>query len=80
MITEYIKAAMHKANYEILSDDNSFYGEIPGFEGLFANSDTLENCREELESTLEDWLLLSIYKNLPIPKLEGIDLNVKMLA
>jgi predicted RNase H-like HicB family nuclease len=80
MITEYIKAAMHKANYEILSDDNSFYGEIPGFEGLYANSVTLENCREELESTLEDWLLISIYKNLPIPELEGIDLNVKMLV
>lgn len=77
MLTEYIKAAMHKARYEILSDDNSFFGEIPGFEGLYSNADTLEKCREELESTLEDWLLISIRKNMPIPQLEGIDLNVK---
>ena len=80
MLTEYISAAMHKAKYEILTDDNSFYGEIPGFAGLYANADTLEKCREELESSLEDWLLVSIHKNLPIPAIKGIDLNVKASA
>jgi hypothetical protein len=30
MLTEYIEAAMRKAKYEILSDDNTFYGHIPG--------------------------------------------------
>ena len=44
--------------YEILPDDNSFYGHIPGFDGLYANAETLERCREELEDTLEDWILL----------------------
>ena len=33
MLGNYIRAAMGKAEYEILSDDGSFYGEIPGFEG-----------------------------------------------
>jgi len=49
MLTEYIRAAMGRARYEILDDDRSFYGEIPGFDGVWANAETLEGCREELE-------------------------------
>ena len=30
VLTEYIEAAMGKARYEILSDDNTFYGHIRG--------------------------------------------------
>lgn len=67
MITQYLNAAMNKARYEVLQDDNTFYGEIPGFEGLYANENTLEGCRKELESTLEDWILLSISKGIPFP-------------
>ena len=44
MIRKYIAAAMAKAEYKILSDDGSFYGEIPGFQGVWANNDTLEEC------------------------------------
>jgi predicted RNase H-like HicB family nuclease len=79
MLTEYIKAAMRKAKYEIL-EDKSFYGEIPGFEGLYANESTLEDCRNELEKTLEDWILISISKNLPLPVVDDIELKVKETA
>ena len=48
MLTEYLEAAMRRANYEILPDDNAFYGEISGFDGVYANSDNLETCRSEL--------------------------------
>jgi hypothetical protein len=34
MLTRYIQAAMHRATYEILPDDRTFYGEIPGFAGV----------------------------------------------
>ena len=47
MITEYIRSAMHKATYEVL-EDHTFYGEIPGFPGVYSNAPTLEGCREEL--------------------------------
>lgn len=47
MLKNYIRAAMGKARYEILPDDGTFYGEIPGFEGVYANADTLETCRDE---------------------------------
>src|SRR6185437_7072332 len=58
MLTSYIRAAMRQARYEIVEDDGSFYGEIPAVPGVWANAKTLEDCREELESVLEGWLLL----------------------
>ncbi|MDQ6662461.1 MAG: type II toxin-antitoxin system HicB family antitoxin, partial [Chloroflexota bacterium] len=36
MLTNYIKAALRRARYEILSDDGTFYGEIAGFDGVYA--------------------------------------------
>ena len=68
MLREYISAAMNKAMYEIL-EDKTYYGEIPGFKGLFSNEPNLEECRNELEETLEDWILLSISNHLPLPAL-----------
>ena len=59
MPTEYLQAAMRRAKYEILPDDGSFYGEIPDFQGVYANARTLESCREELQEVLEGWGLLS---------------------
>ena len=77
MLTEYLEAAMRRANYEILPDDNTFYGEIPGFAGVYANSDNLETCRSELKEVLEEWILLSISRHLPLPIIDGIELKVK---
>ncbi|WP_017718174.1 type II toxin-antitoxin system HicB family antitoxin [Kamptonema formosum] len=77
MLTNYIQAAMRKATYEILSDDGSFYGEIPGFQGVWANAPNLEACREELLSALEDWILIRVADHLPLPIVDGIELTVK---
>ncbi len=60
MLTEYLHGAMRKATYEILKDDGTFYGEIPGFQGVYANSETLESCREELQEVLEGWIILGL--------------------
>jgi predicted RNase H-like HicB family nuclease len=79
MITEYIKSAMRKATYEKLEEDNSFYGEIPEFKGVYANEATLEECRNELESVLEDWVLFSISKHIALPIVDGLQLEVKEL-
>ena len=80
MLTNYIRAAMHHARYEILPDDNTFYGEIPGFNGVYANEDTLEDCREVLEEVLEEWILLRVSKHLPLPQVDGIELTIKEVA
>ena len=77
MLTDYLRAAMAKAHYGLLGGDEGFYGEIPGFDGVLAQADTLEACRDELASTLEDWLLFRISRNLPVPVLEGMNLTIK---
>jgi predicted RNase H-like HicB family nuclease len=80
MLTTYLKEAMKKARYEILQDDKTFYGEIPGFDGVYANADTLEVCRDELEEVLEEWILFRISRNLPLPQVNGIELKIKETA
>ncbi len=68
MLTQYIAATMRKAKYEILADDGSYHGEIPGFEGVWANTASLEGCREELAEVLEEWVLFRVVRSLRLPE------------
>ena len=52
MLTEYIQNAMRLAHYELM-ENGRFFGTIPGCKGLYAEGKTLEQCREELQSTLK---------------------------
>ncbi len=76
MLTEYIAAAMRNAKYKILGD-RSFYGEIPPLQGVWANADTLEECKIELQSTLEGWIILGLQFGDPIPDVNGVSLPDK---
>ena len=80
MLTEYIQAALRRAKYEIFSEDQTYYGEIPGFQGVWANRDTLEACREELREVLEDWLLLKLRSDHALPIVDGISLAVERVT
>jgi hypothetical protein len=79
VLTDYIRAAMQRASYEIL-EDGTHYGEVLGLQGVYANDPNLEACRTELESTLEGWILFGLTNGLPIPPLDGIDLTVPRVA
>lgn len=80
MLTEYIQAVMRQAKYEILSDDGSFYGEIPVFQGVRANAATLEDCRNEIIEVLEEWILLHLADNTPLPTVNGLKLSVEKVS
>jgi predicted RNase H-like HicB family nuclease len=80
MLLEYVQAALRHAKYEILPDDGSYYGEISECKGVYANSKTLEDCREELREVLEEWVLFRVHKNLPLPLIDEIELLVKKVA
>ncbi|MGI8884176.1 MAG: type II toxin-antitoxin system HicB family antitoxin [Pyrinomonadaceae bacterium] len=80
MLNKYIQKALHKAKYEILSDDNTFYGEIPEFQGVYANAATLEDCRDELAEVLEEWIFFRLSKNLPLPVIDGLQLSIQKVA
>lgn len=80
MLLDYIKAALNQAKYEILEDDGTFYGEIPGFDGVYANAETLEACRNELAQVLEEWVFFRISKSLPLPVVDGVELKIREVA
>lgn len=77
MLTEYIRAAMHHATYELLEDGEGFFGRIPGLQGVWSNADTVEACRDELQEALEDWILLRVRDGLTLPIVDGVNLNLK---
>ena len=75
MIGGYIRAAMREPGCEIL-EDGSFYEEIAALKGVWANADTLEGTREELEARIA----LRLSRNLPIPPIGGVTLLAPSVA
>lgn len=70
---------MHRAQYEKL-EDGTYYGEIPGLQGVWGNAPSLEACRDELQEVLEDWILVGLRLGHPLPVVDGIDLNATTAA
>lgn len=68
MLTAYIEAALRKAHYEILPDHEGYFGRIEGLQGVWANAETLETCREELREVLEEWVVLGLELGIKFPK------------
>jgi predicted RNase H-like HicB family nuclease len=80
MIRQYIDAAMRRAKYEILPEDSTYYGEIAGIEGVYANAATLEACRDELEEVVEEWVLFRVSRNLAVPAIDGRTIQVRKVS
>ena len=74
ILSEYINHAMSQAEYDKLEDD-SFSGRIPSCQGVIAFASSLRKCKDELHSTLEDWLLLGLKLGHTLPEINGINLN-----
>ena len=67
MIIEYIEAALAQAKYEIIEDDEPYYGEVPNLAGVWATGKTLEECRQNLAEVIDGWLVVRLKKGLSIP-------------
>ncbi len=76
MLTDYIRAAMAQAHYEIL-EDGTFYGEIPDLRGVLAVAGALETCREELQDVLEGWIILGLRLGHSFPPVNGVELRAE---
>ena len=74
VLAEYIEIAMRDAVFVIFVEDGTYYGDIYGFQGVWANADTLEECRQELKEVLEDWIILGIERGHEIPVLPSMNL------
>lgn len=77
-IREYIRIAISQAVYKKIGEDGKedFVGKIPICRGVIAFGKTLEECKVELLSTLEDWVEFGLKYGFDIPVIEGIDLNI----
>jgi len=82
MIQDYITSQLNRADYELIDGGKRFYGEIRSLRGVWAVGNTLEECRKNLLTTVESWLILRLKKNLPIPnfKIPSGRLNVRKYA
>ncbi|MGC8778019.1 MAG: type II toxin-antitoxin system HicB family antitoxin [Candidatus Caldatribacteriaceae bacterium] len=67
MIIEYIEAALEQARYEMIQDEEPYYGEVPVLEGVWATGKTLEECRRNLREVLEGWIVFRLRRGLGIP-------------
>lgn len=75
MLIEYIEEALKRAKYEIIEDEESYYGEVSELSGVWATGKTLEECRENLKQTIEGWIIISIKKGLPLPKIGDLEIK-----
>jgi predicted RNase H-like HicB family nuclease len=76
MLTRYIQEAMKRARYKTLPDGTCF-GSIQGLAGVWANEQTPKECRTVLQEVLEEWLVLKIRDNDPIPRIGRASLRPK---
>jgi predicted RNase H-like HicB family nuclease len=79
MLAKYLDAVVKKAEYKQL-EDSSWFAEIPGYSGVWANAKNIEACRRELIEVLEEWILLKTRDHEDIPVIDGIDINVKSVT
>jgi predicted RNase H-like HicB family nuclease len=70
---------MRHAHYEMIDDADPFYGSIPLCQGVWAMGKSLQDCREELQSVLEDWIVLGLRLSHPMPMIDGIAVAAEKL-
>ena len=76
MIRDYLDAALDRARYTQL-EDGSYAAEVRGLRGVIATGTTLEACRKNLESVVEEWVLVRVAKGLAIPALGSARIRIR---
>lgn len=76
MILDYLSAALESAHYELIEDEEPFYASVPGLEGVWATGKSLEECRRNLSSAIEDWILFSVRMGVALPSVAGVSLTI----
>ncbi len=72
MLTQYIRAALHKAHYEYVVEDGCYFATVPGLNGLWADGKTLEATRDTLAEVIEDWVIAHLIDRVPVPEVDGV--------
>jgi predicted RNase H-like HicB family nuclease len=76
LIDRYVSRAMLRAEAKQYPD-GSWFGEIPGFPGVWGNCPSQEETLAELEETLREWIVLKVEDgDRDLPVVDSINLNV----
>ena len=74
ILSAYLDEALRSATYDRLGD-GTYGGRIPRCPDVIAFGAILQECEDELRSTLEDWIRVGLRLGHHLPVLAGIDLN-----
>jgi len=82
MFLKYLEAALHKAHYDFVEDGRRFFASVPGLKGVWAEGETIEECRETLAEVIEDWVWAHVRDGVPVPEIDGLTVapNPKTVA
>ena len=61
-------------------EDDTWFAEIPGFRGVWANGKTIEECRKELITVLEEWIILKLRDRDPVPEVDSFKIEITEIA
>ena len=71
MIIQYIETALAHARYDVIDDEEPYYGEVPELPGIWATGKTLEECRRNLMEVIDGWIIVRLRRGLPIPPIDN---------
>jgi len=73
-LADYVKAALKLTVYE--RDENGMIvASVPGASGFFAQGETFEEARENLQDVIEGNVLLALQLGLDIPDIPGVSIE-----
>lgn len=73
-LSKYVHEALRKAEYE--RDENGVViVKVPGASGFFAQGDTFEEARANLQDVIEGNVILALQLGLEIPHMEGTEIK-----
>jgi predicted RNase H-like HicB family nuclease len=76
MLSQYIAAAMRRAVIRWLDEEQTWYGEISGLDGVWTTGESEAACRDELQEVLEEWLALGLRLGHDLPEIDGVTVTV----
>ena len=78
-LLNYCEKVLQKTQYKKL-EDKTWFAEIEGFEGVWGNGLTVEECRQDLLEVREEWIILKLQDGDPLPVIDGMEIKVTSVA
>jgi predicted RNase H-like HicB family nuclease len=73
-ISDYVEAALHLAEYE-RDEDGVVVASVPGASGFYAQGESHEEARTNLEDVIEGNVVLALQLGWELPGVPGIDIE-----